>query len=380
LFTSKGVKDLISLKTFRVGDFAITAEAQAATEWQFKQSAKDPIKNRPIPMDHRIDPVVRLWVDHAFLRHYAWANGLSVYFGNLHRSAFVLNFFGGTTAVFLALICIAAGIEAKNQTPWILAELIVIFGIIGLTQTGRRRCWHQKWIDYRTLAERLRVARCTSLFGGGGPQVVHAGHLASYGNPTRTWMHWHFRAIERAAGLPAVVASKGPPSLRFTKDYLRSCQEFWRESLVQDQRNYHQENSKRLTKFDHRLHWGGDFLFMGTFLACLLHVLLLRIESNPRFDWIPHRTSDCLTLLCAFLPALGAALAAIRSQAEAQRLAQRSEAMEESLRRMQMDLASVPIADKLCPIYAARQAEVLAVRWIVMFVSERMPTAKGLAT
>jgi len=337
--TKKTLKDLLLLKPFRVGDFLKLAEAQAVEEWENKQSVKD------AHMDHPLPESVRSWVDGAFLPHYAWANGLSIYYGNLYRSAFLLNFLLGAGAVFLALICIAAGIEGRNQTPWILAELVVILGILALTRAGRQRRWHQRWIDYRTLAERLRVARCTSLFGGGGPQVVYAGHLASYGNPARTWMHWHYRAIERAAGLPAVDSVQGPPSVQFTKGYLASCQEFWRESLVEDQCRYHDGNRERLVKLDHRLHWGGDMLFAGTFLACFLHVVLLRLEGIPDFHWIPHRTSDCLTLLCAFLPALGAALAAIRSQAEAQRLAQRSEAMEDSLRRLQLDLAGVPVAD-----------------------------------
>ena len=51
-----------------------------------------------------------------------------------------------------------------------------------------------------------------------------------------------------------------------------------------------------------------------------------------------------MTLLCAFLPALGAAFAAIRNHSEVQRLAQRSKAMEETLAQLQKDMNEVPIS------------------------------------
>ena len=328
-FTKKGLKDFFCLKAFRVGNFIAINKAQAEREWVKKQSVKDALMDHPLPV------AVRTWVDKAFLPHYAWANGLSVYYGNLYRSAFLLNFLLGALAVFLALICFAAGIEDEHQSAFIVGELVVILGIIVLTRIGSHRRWHQRWIDYRTLAERLRLARCTSLFGGGGPQVIHAGHLASYGNPARTWMHWHYRAIERAAGLLAVPGPNGSPAVQFNKPYLLACQEFWRESLVEDQSSYHKLTRSRLIKLDHRLHRSGDLLFGGTLVACALH---LTVEHDTTL-------SNCLTLLCAFLPALGAALAGIRSQGETQRLAQRSEAMEASLRRLEMDLVSLPIAD-----------------------------------
>jgi hypothetical protein len=318
-------KRVFSRKPFRAEDFEETTAQKAARGWTRQQCADR-------AMQHPVSQGLRAWVDAAFLKHYAWANGLSIYYGNLHRSAFLVNFLLAACAVFLALVCVAAGIAGRWQTGWILAELIVILVILGLTRLGRRRHWHQRWIDYRTLAERLRVARCASPFGGGGPQVVHAGHLAGYGNPLRTWMHWHFRAIERAAGLPNAKCDGA---------YLASCQEFWRESLLTDQILYHRLSADRFGMLDRRLHVAGDALFVLTLVACALHVAHLWAGGDPRFTWLPHWTPGWLTLGAAFFPALGAAFAAIRSQSEALRLAQRSRAMDDGLTRLRMDLASV---------------------------------------
>lgn len=323
-----GWKELVTLRMFRVDPFWTSARDRAALEWSFKQSVPG------APMGHPVPVAVRQFVDGAFLPHYAWANGLSMYYGSLHRSAFLLNSVLGAAAVFLALAGIATGITGRGGIGWVLAELLVILGILGLTHVGRRQRWHQRWIDYRMLAERLRVARCACLLGGGGPLVQHAGHLASYGNPLRTWMHWHYRAVERAAGLV--------PGASFTSAYLAACREFWRESLIEDQRNYHEVTATRFSKLDHRLHVAGTCLFALTLVACLLHVAHLWVEESTRVAWVPGWVPGWLTLLCAFLPAAGAALAAVRGQAEAHRVAQRSRAMQEALGRLQADLDAVP--------------------------------------
>ncbi|MBP1637043.1 MAG: hypothetical protein H6Q10_3617, partial [Acidobacteria bacterium] len=277
---------------------------------------------------------VQAFVDGAFLPHYRWANSLSIHFGRLHRGAFLVTASLGAVAVFLALYSVAAGLEGQAQRPWILAELVVILGILALTHLGRRRRWHQRWIDYRMLAERLRIARCTALLGGGGPLVLHAGHQASYGNPLRTWMHWHYQAIERAAGLP-------PGRVPVNAEYLAGCRQFWLGGLLERQRRYHERNAVAFATLDRRLHRLADALFALTLAACLLHIAHLRLDG-ALVSWLPDNASGWLTLLCAFLPAAGSACAAIRGFAETRRLAQRSKAMQDGLARLQEELAGIP--------------------------------------
>jgi len=168
------------------------------------------------------------------------------------------------------------------------------------------------------------------LFGGGGQQVSVPGHLASYGNPSSTWMHWHFRAIERAAGLPTAV---------FDQPYLSACRELWLENLIEDQKRYHASNERRFHRLDHNLHIAGVLLFFATFLACVAHIA---VDHFGNIAW-PPQLEDWLILSAAVLPALGAAAAAIRSQGEFHRVSQRSAAMEDRLAKLQLDLASVPI-------------------------------------
>lgn len=313
-------------KAFRIEDFE-TAEIRKSKEfWNKKTKTKD--RENPVDTD------TQTWINAHFTKHYAWANGLSMFYGDMHRSAFLINYLLGAVAVFLALVCIALGISGKEQAGWIIAELLVIVGILVLTYRGRTRKWHQRWIDYRTQAEHLRLSRCLILFGGGSPQVVYEEHLSTYGNPANTWMNWHYRAIERAAGLPNLI---------FNEQFLTSCQEIWRDGLIKGQINYHHSSFELFEKMNKRLHKTGNFLFIATLVACMIHLAHLWVEHDPRFSWIPENAGTWMTVLCAFLPALGAAFAAIRSHSEVQRLAQRSKAMEDTLTQFQADIAAVPI-------------------------------------
>jgi hypothetical protein len=314
------------IKAFRIENFEKDEENKVYGLWH-KKVDKD--KWKPI-----IDEEKQEWINKRFTKHYAWANGLSMFYGDMHRSAFLIVFFLGAMAVFLALAGIALGISGTHQTGWITAELFVIVVIIALTYRGRNRKWHKRWIDYRTLAEHLRLSRCLILFGGGSQQVVYEAHLSTYGNPAHTWMNWHYRAIERAAGLPNLV---------FDEKYLDACKEIWRDGLIKGQIIYHHNAKWRFEKMSKWLHIAGDFLFIATLFACIFHLAHLWMEHDPRFNWIPANTGTWMTVLCAFLPALGAAFAAIRSHSEAQRLAQRSKAMEEMLTQFQIEFAVLPV-------------------------------------
>lgn len=314
MFQRQKLRDLLRGKPFRVANF----ETSTCADWEAEFAGTLLDRNHP----HSAAPQLAEAVDKSYLQHYAWANQLSVYYANLYRGAFVLCYLLAATAVFFALLPMAAGWGHGHWQAMgcIGAELGVILSILGLTLYGRHRLWHERWIDYRTLAERLRLARCLALLGGGGQQASLAGHPATFGNPAGTWMHWHFLAIERAAGLPNV---------RFTPNYLKAGQEFWLKNLIEDQIKYHRSNRTRCEKLDHRLHWAGGVLFAATFAACVFHFF----SKDELSRW--------LTLGAACFPALAAALAAIRSQAEAQRLARRSLAMQKSLEQMELDLASV---------------------------------------
>src|SRR5262249_33103443 len=232
----------------------------------------------------------------------------------------------GALAVLLALIGTTAQASHTVGLISIAAEAVLIFIIIWLTWYGRRRRWHANWIDYRTLAERLRLVRFNSLLGGVWHQANVPSHLGTYGNPAMTWMHWHARAVERAAGLPDVVVGA---------DYLAGCRELLLKVLLSGQEKYHKQNAERLGSVDHRLHLLGAGLFLTTLVASVFPL----IAGVAQWDDAWHRW---LIFCAAFLPALGAAMAAVRSQGEFHRVVERSRAMRAELAQLRQAVANVP--------------------------------------
>jgi hypothetical protein len=309
--------------TVRVPEFIPTTEEDWQEDW-----AGRPDKKR----QHKLSDSIIKWIKESYLSHYAWANQLSIYYANHYRSSFVWLYLLGAFAVLLALIGKTAAVSHLWELVFIMTEVVVICLIIGLTWYGRRRRWHERWIDYRTLAERLRLVRFNCLLGGVWQQASVPSHLATYGNPTAAWMHWHARAIERAAGLPNVVVNA---------EYLTACKELLLEALITDQEKYHQDNAARLRSVDHKLHRLGEGLFLATLAACASHFMVALYR-----DWFGQTFpvwDRWLMFGAAFLPALGAVMAAIRSQGEFHRVVERSRAMQEELAQLSQAVANVPV-------------------------------------
>jgi hypothetical protein len=322
IFTHSGIRNVLSF--FRVDDFETDEARKSEKFWKIDAGGR-PYRN---PLTG-----IQNWVDERYSKHYAWANGLSIYYGNMHRSAFVLNCLLIAFAAFLSLICKTIGITGKLQIGWILLEIVAILGILAIPFRDKKIQWHNRWIDYRTLAEYLRLSRYLILIGGVTIPKFNNVHSHKY-SPAHTWMLWLYRAIERAAGVPNVC---------FTGDYLSSFKDLIRDGLVEGQIRYHKVTFRRFEKMDKRLHRMGDWLFVSALLACVIHLLHIWIEEDFTFSWIPANLSNWMTLLCIFLPALGAAFSEISSRGEIKRVSLISAVMVEKLGELQWELAKTPV-------------------------------------
>ncbi len=80
------------------------------------------------------------------------------YFSHLYRNAYVLCYLLAAAAVLIAVI----GAYVENpilKLVLVALELFVIVAIIQLVRYGSKNAWHERWIDYRLVAESLRHAR-----------------------------------------------------------------------------------------------------------------------------------------------------------------------------------------------------------------------------
>ena len=85
----------------------------------------------------------------------------AIYFSHDYRSACVLAYSLSALAVFIALGGLFAS-SVDGKAAFVLCELLVIATIIETIRHGRRRRWHERWLDYRALAENLRYGRLLS--------------------------------------------------------------------------------------------------------------------------------------------------------------------------------------------------------------------------
>jgi len=273
---------------------------------------------------------------------YAWPDKLAVLYADRYRSAFLLTFLLAAFAVGMALVPVWARLASL---PWVAVvchglELVAILSIIALILWGWRSRWHERWLEYRMIAEWVRHLRFVAPLGGTHPLPPIPAHWTSYGKPSASWMAWYVRALERDLGLPTAVVDMS---------HLQTCLDQL-IAVLKGQVQFHRAGAERSGRLEDRLHGVGLALLLATLLACAIH---FRASLRDRTELF-----GTLTFCCGFFPALGAALAGIANQGEFRRIRKRSEAMrqqlEVSLKGIE-DVAAKLRAEPDSPVAPSRQ-------------------------
>jgi hypothetical protein len=270
------------------------------------------------------------------LPRFVWADALAVHFSHLYRSAYVLTYFLSAVAVFIALGGVfVESVEQKGIV--VLMEFVVIGLIISMIMIGRACLWHERWLDYRGLAESLRHGRFLAFVSEFGR--VHDTFLGRVAREP-AWTLWYIRATMRELGLPTAI-------LDFTYQWRILNATLTYE--IDEQLNYHTDNSRNVHRIDHLLHDVGIACFLLTF--AILGLFLVGYGYEYLFGDIKLATGKPLTSLghvpvflkpwmfvcTAGLPALGAALAGIRVHGDFESAEEHSERMIDSLTLLKND-------------------------------------------
>lgn len=277
----------------------------------------------------------------AYVGYEKRASGLAAHYAALYRGAFLTN----NCLAFLTVLLAAVGgiLWAGLLRPEIggsaltlpiiaLTEIAAIALIVYVHWRARRARWHDRWLDYRLLAELLRSMRYLAPLAGAAPSSrLPAVHAAN--DPRGSWTYWLFRAIVRGAPL-AVKKHPDPPALGlrretavyyFPPEYLDECLRRVREDWVPDQINHHGQTSARMGRTHERL----EAAMHGAFalaLGCVVVYVLARV-----FDAYDVSGEKWLKLAAVVLPALALCLAGFRDQLECRRLHGRSATMVSQL-------------------------------------------------
>ena len=116
---------------------------------------------------------LRLKLRDILLPRFIWADTLAVHFSHLYRSAYVSAYLLSAIAVFIALGGLffdGSHDPLRAKVTLVALELMVIGVILAMVLIGRRWLWHERWLDYRALAESLRHGRFLSF-------VSEFGHI-----------------------------------------------------------------------------------------------------------------------------------------------------------------------------------------------------------
>lgn len=252
------------------------------------------------------------------LPHYARADFLAIRYQKLHIRA-------ATWLYRLAAIAVAVAVlqtlYLPSQTAWVMLEILSLLSAMVWFRMSIIHHWHEKWLNYRHLAERIRILLFHSL--GGKQSIIPSvlgQQLPFYPGPGG-WVLDVFDQIK-----------KGIPAVKIPEDKIQDVKRLILEGWITDQVKYHHSNAlskEQLARKDHLLI--GAMLF-ATLVAAVLHLLK---AVHPVF------LENLIVATVIILPSFAAAQHAIGSIHDYERIATRSARMNEILLSLQSSINRV---------------------------------------
>ena len=317
---------------------------------------------RPTPVDQEI---VRP-VTHALEEFYVWAEGLGHRYGTLHRDASATPYLLGPVAVLSALLAhylpIPPGVaESHWAYGWAAGEAIILIVLLYLFRKSASRHYHDRWLDYRSLAEQLR--QLAFLWPLGRPIPPVRFDIETEGEKTQlAWVTWYVRAVARQAGL-------FPGEL--TPERLAALRQVLVDRFVRHQCVYHDRTSVRFARVYRHLHV-LTYIMFGLALGCAVgHLVVPSFLRAQPLDV----TESWLGFLAILFPALGTAAHGFASQGDFWNLAHRSRRTCHELNALAAQVAETPLSIEALGDVAEAAAAAMAeeiVYWRV-FVRLRPP-------
>lgn len=212
-------------------------------------------------------------------------------------------------AAFAVVVASAQALFLPHVHFLVLIEILLIVSVIGVIKFGNYKHWHRNWQDSRLLAERLRHAVFLAMIDQ--PVVTHIAHSPFYCKKNaehpankaflEIWRNWEQKSQKFLS----------------SNDYLTVIKDFLLNAWLEDQRDWHNNNTK-IHKLKHSLlSRSGEILFYLTLGAAVLH--FSHIAGSLWGKWWTFLSISC--------PALGAAFGAMRNHFEHNKLFRRSEQM-----------------------------------------------------
>ncbi len=244
------------------------------------------------------------------LRHYVRGDILALYYQHLYYRAESLVYSLASAAVIIAAFQI---LFVPDRPVILISEIILMLAVLSIVWVGHRQRWHNKWIDYRFLAERFRSALFMAVANMDVSMLRPPRHLSLAYSP-KDWKVIAFIS----------VWSQRPRWQTSGSLVLEEVRHFLCEGWVEDQILYHDSIHKRHHRRHQRMALASYVLFGLTICVALLHVL----------DIGSHFLETVFAFMAVIFPAVAASITAIRTHRDYLRNSMRSEEMARHLKEL----------------------------------------------
>ncbi|MGD0795868.1 MAG: SLATT domain-containing protein [Dehalococcoidales bacterium] len=202
----------------------------------------------------------------------------------------------------------------------LLTEVVLMLAVLGIVWVSRGRRWHDKWIDYRFLAERFRSALFMAVAGADVAILRPPRHLSLAYSP-KDWMVVAFTS----------VWNQRPRLPMPDRNMFEGIKNFLGTAWIEDQIAYHKSAEERHLKRHRRMTVASYTLFGLTIGVALLHVVGIG----------PHWLKTVFAFLAIVFPAIAASITAIRTHRDYLRNSMRSAEMARHLQELKSKMMQV---------------------------------------
>lgn len=267
---------------------------------------------------------------------FARADGLAIYYASRYRSTFAAGYVLSALAVPVGLWIALA--HAHPLPASILAGLeVAMLGMIGLlVWRGRKHRFHERWLHYRALAERVRHLAFLLPLGLAAPALSRREGSDAESRSGGWFGGWMLRGVVRALGiLPGSLA----------REHVLAAARVLAHQELHGQIEYHDRVAGRNHVLSHRLHRVG----VGLFISALSVAALDLVFYLGAGAWLCHMSPVTangvhylLATLTVFLPAAAAAVHGFMAQGEFANTERRSRDVRRRLHLLHDELQTDP--------------------------------------
>jgi hypothetical protein len=277
---------------------------------------------------------------HAYYAAYLRADRMANFYATLHRGIFIFIYILGAMALIIAAFAIAVSdpkVYGNLAMYCAMLELVLLFSIYILYRQDHGKELHDKWLEYRCIAEFLRPTLFLSFFGTNYPmrrfrdnEETIGRNLLGHGGAERCWAYLYTETVLRWVGFSGHTINS---------EYLSTSIDFTRRQWLGKQYHYHTKNAIGMKILGKNLAKISEVMFVAT-------IVVVTIKIGMSMSGVySFYLSKVLGLLATWLPVLGTTAFAIRNHAEFEISAQRSLSTREMLLSYNQQLQQAQISN-----------------------------------